>query len=139
MSGLTRVRKFHQDDAHIFCAAADVRSEMIASLDFLTTFYKRLGFERFYFTLSTRPSDGSRLGSDELWNTAEASLKEALNEVVGSSWTVREGEGAFYGPKIDVMIEDAIQRQVSSAEQWAKKNRLSFASILFDSLPFFWS
>jgi len=107
LSGLTRVRRFCQDDAHIFCAPEQLAEEVMQSLDFLEYIYGIFGFT-FELNLSTRPE--MRLGSDELWDSAEKALEDALNKF-GKPWTLNPGDGAFYGPKIDIKVFDALKRQ----------------------------
>jgi len=106
LSGLTRVRRFQQDDAHIFCREDQIRDEVSAALDFVFDIYDLFGFE-FSLSLSTRPKKA--LGSEELWARAEDQLKQALDES-GRKWTVNKGDGAFYGPKIDIQLKDALGR-----------------------------
>jgi threonyl-tRNA synthetase len=159
LTGLTRVRRFQQDDAHIFCRFDQIKQEMDGALDFLKYVYNILGF-KFYLKLSTRPENG--LGDKQTWDVAEARLAEALNEfcnipvgkpdpfskdgaaftfdgtigdlkklkrlsdkqakdgadAVGGwtglkhdAWEVNPGDGAFYGPKIDIVVEDALKRR----------------------------
>ena len=112
LSGLTRVRKFQQDDTHIFCAPKDVKSEIHGLFDFMTYVYGLFGFP-FKLNLSTRPE--GYMGKLEEWDAAEAQLKEALTEFRGNDWILNEGDGAFYGPKIDVTISDALQREFQCA------------------------
>eukprot|EP01071_Lankesteria_metandrocarpae_P006975 Lankesteria_metandrocarpae@DN4541_c0_g1_i1.p1 len=106
LSGLTRVRRFMQDDAHIFARIDQVKDEVADALDFLLFIYKVLGFQM-DLKLSTRPKKA--LGDVSLWKVAEESLASALDES-GLPWTYNKGDGAFYGPKIDVRLQDAIQR-----------------------------
>ncbi|XP_055489666.1 threonine--tRNA ligase 1, cytoplasmic [Leucoraja erinacea] len=106
LTGLTRVRRFQQDDAHIFCTMEQIESEMKGCLDFLRAVYDIFGFT-FKLELSTRPE--KFLGDVEVWNTAEKQLENSLNEF-GEKWTLNPGDGAFYGPKIDIKIKDAIGR-----------------------------
>jgi threonyl-tRNA synthetase len=106
LSGLTRVRRFQQDDAHIFCTVEQIQEEILAVLDFLEHVYGILGFE-FKFELSTRPEGA--LGEKELWDKAEAALADALNRS-GHPWKENPGDGAFYGPKIDIKVSDALKR-----------------------------
>lgn len=106
LSGLTRVRRFCQDDAHIFCSTEQLMTEVLQSLDFLNYIYGIFGF-KFELELSTRPEE--RLGSDQLWDEAEAALEQALNKF-GMPWKINAGDGAFYGPKIDVKVYDALKR-----------------------------
>ena len=105
--GLTRVRTFCQDDAHIYCAPEQIKAEMAAFLALLKEVYDTFGFEGMRVALSTRPE--KRLGSDEIWDTGEAALGEALDEA-GMPYTLNPGEGAFYGPKIEFQILDALKR-----------------------------
>lgn len=106
LSGLTRVRRFQQDDAHIFCTVEQIQEEILGVLDFLQHIYGVLGFE-FKFELSTRPAEA--LGDKELWDKAEAALADALNKS-GHPWKENPGDGAFYGPKIDIKVSDALKR-----------------------------
>ncbi|KAF6833357.1 threonyl-tRNA synthetase [Colletotrichum plurivorum] len=105
LSGLTRVRRFHQDDGHIFCRPIQIREEVFKTLDFMKTVYGALGLDYFDFALSTRPAD-HYIGTDAEWERAESQLRGAL-EQAGLKYTIKEGDGAFYGPKIDVMIHDS--------------------------------
>jgi len=107
LSGLTRVRRFQQDDAHIFCAPDQIQQEVTSQLEFLEYIYKIFGFEYDLF-LSTRPEKA--LGSVELWDQAEKALAESLDKF-GKPWKINPGDGAFYGPKIDIKLYDAIKRQ----------------------------
>ncbi|VVT53527.1 uncharacterized protein SAPINGB_P003618 [Magnusiomyces paraingens] len=106
LSGLTRVRRFQQDDAHIFCRQDQIETEIIGVFDFLQKVYGIFGFE-FKMELSTRPE--KYVGDIETWNDAEAKLTNALNSF-GRKWEINPGDGAFYGPKIDIMISDALKR-----------------------------
>ncbi|XP_036623185.1 threonine--tRNA ligase, mitochondrial [Trichosurus vulpecula] len=106
LGGLTRLRRFQQDDAHIFCAPDQLESEIQGCLDFLRSVYMVLGFS-FHLVLSTKPS--SFLGEPYLWDQAEQILQQALDEF-GEPWELNPGDGAFYGPKIDVHIQDALGR-----------------------------
>jgi threonyl-tRNA synthetase len=105
--GLTRVRTFCQDDAHIFCTPEQIKTEMASFLALLKEVYDTFGFEGMRVALSTRPE--KRLGSDEIWDAAERALGEALDEA-GMPYTLNPGEGAFYGPKIEFQILDALKR-----------------------------
>jgi threonyl-tRNA synthetase len=107
--GLLRTRGFTQDDAHIFCEPSQIVPELVSLLDFVLRVLRTFGFEQFEAELSTRPEDKS-VGSDEDWEKATAALHEALRES-GLPYTVAEGEGAFYGPKIDIHLHDAIGRR----------------------------
>jgi threonyl-tRNA synthetase len=106
LSGLTRVRRFQQDDAHIFCMPSQIMTEVLGVLDFLDHVYGIFGFQ-FELDLSTRPAD--KLGDDSMWDQAEAALAEALNKF-GKPWKENPGDGAFYGPKIDIKVFDALKR-----------------------------
>lgn len=106
LSGLTRVRRFQQDDAHIFCTQDQIEQEIENIFDFLKYIYGVFGFE-FKMELSTRPE--KYVGDLETWNSAESKLEAALNKW-GGNWELNPGDGAFYGPKIDIMISDALRR-----------------------------
>lgn len=103
LSGLTRVRKFHQDDGHIFCRHDQVQQEIQSCLKMLHNVYSVFGLSDYRLTLSTRPEQ--YIGTEQLWDQAEADLASALDST-GKPWTRNEGDGAFYGPKIDVMVRD---------------------------------
>ncbi|KAL3288603.1 hypothetical protein HHI36_003040 [Cryptolaemus montrouzieri] len=107
LTGLTRVRRFQQDDAHIFCTPEQIKEEIKNALDFLKHVYSIFGFS-FNLVLSTRPE--KYLGEIEMWNQAEKALSESLDNF-GAPWTLNPGDGAFYGPKIDITVTDAIKRQ----------------------------
>ena len=112
LTGLTRVRRFQQDDSHIFCTEDQVKAEIHGLFDFLRTVYGLLGFS-FKLKLSTRPQD-KFVGDVDTWDRAEAQLREALDEFAaadGSAWELNPGDGAFYGPKIDITISDALRRE----------------------------
>lgn len=106
LSGLTRVRRFQQDDAHIFCRQDQIEDEITGVFDFLQTVYGIFGFE-FKMELSTRPE--KYVGDIKTWDDAETKLTNALNNF-GKKWEINPGDGAFYGPKIDIMISDALKR-----------------------------
>ncbi|KAG0003909.1 threonyl-tRNA synthetase [Entomortierella chlamydospora] len=106
LTGLTRVRRFQQDDAHLFCRLDQLGDEMDATLDFLQHVYGIFGFE-FSLALSTRPE--KFLGAIADWDTAEKHLTDALNRF-GRPWTINPEDGAFYGPKIDILIRDSLRR-----------------------------
>ncbi|NXD38232.1 SYTC2 ligase, partial [Copsychus sechellarum] len=106
LSGLTRVRRFQQDDAHIFCTMEQIEEEIKGCLDFLKSVYAVFGFT-FQLHLSTRPEN--YLGDSEIWDHAEKQLQNSLNNF-GEQWSLNPGDGAFYGPKIDIKIKDAIGR-----------------------------
>jgi threonyl-tRNA synthetase len=107
LHGLMRVRGFVQDDAHIFCTEAQITSEVTAFNELLLAVYRDFGFNDVAVKLSLRPA--KRAGSDDVWDRAEAGLREALS-AAGMSWDELPGEGAFYGPKIEYHIKDAIGR-----------------------------
>ncbi|KAL2256598.1 hypothetical protein VTK26DRAFT_1424 [Humicola hyalothermophila] len=104
LSGLTRVRRFHQDDGHIFCRPLQIEDEIRKTLEFVDRTYRVLGLGPYRLALSTRPEQ--YMGSLEDWAQAEGSLRRALDKS-GTDWTVKEGDGAFYGPKIDVILKDS--------------------------------
>ncbi|KAM3165473.1 Threonyl-tRNA synthetase [Lachancea thermotolerans] len=106
LTGLTRVRRFQQDDAHIFCAQNQIEQEIENCFSFLQYVYGVFGFE-FKMELSTRPE--KFVGEIETWNNAEAKLESALRKW-GGNWELNPGDGAFYGPKIDIKISDALRR-----------------------------
>ena len=103
-----RVRGFTQDDAHIFCLPEQLQDEIVAVLDLTETILSRFGFDKYDIMLSTRPEKA--VGSDEIWDAATVALEGAL-KAKGWEYNVDEGGGAFYGPKIDLKIRDAIGRQ----------------------------
>ena len=105
--GLTRVRTFCQDDAHIFCRMNQIQSEIAELMVFLNEVYSELGMSDYRIYLSTRPE--KRMGLDEVWDEAEGALKKAL-ESLNISFEINEGDGAFYGPKLDIMFVDALKR-----------------------------
>jgi len=107
LHGLVRVRRFQQDDAHIFCRHDQIKDEVSGALEFLLYTYKVFGLES-SFVLSTRPKKA--IGSREVWDKAEAALEQALNEC-GLPWKLNPGDGAFYGPKIDIKVKDALGRR----------------------------
>ncbi|KAL0479952.1 threonyl tRS [Acrasis kona] len=110
LSGLTRVRRFHQDDAHIFCTRDQVSEEIRSCIDFIKFVYEKVFDFQLEFKLSTRPFE-KFVGEIELWNQAENSLKECLDFYCGpKGYTINEGDGAFYGPKIDVVVKDCLDR-----------------------------
>ena len=108
MHGLMRVRGFVQDDAHIFCTEDQIEAETASFLELLSTVYRDLGFEKFDIKLSTRPE--VRVGSDAIWDKAETALAQAI-EKAGYPYEVNPGDGAFYGPKLDFKLTDAIGRE----------------------------
>ena len=108
MHGLMRVRAFTQDDGHIFCTEDQIESETGLFIEFLSNLYNDLGFKNFDIKLSTRPE--MRVGSDEIWDKAEESLEAAIKNL-GYPYRIDEGDGAFYGPKLDFVLTDAIGRE----------------------------
>ncbi len=107
MHGLTRVRTFCQDDAHIFCTIEQMQPEIKSFMELLTEIYNLLGMNEFKIFLSTRPE--KRMGSDEVWDKAEGALKKALEDLK-LPYEINAGDGAFYGPKLDIMFVDALKR-----------------------------
>lgn len=106
LHGLTRVRMFTQDDAHLFMTPEQIQDEVLATIDFISYVYGIFGFE-YHVELSTRPEKS--IGSDEVWEAATNALRNAL-DAKGMSYKVNEGDGAFYGPKIDFHIRDSLKR-----------------------------
>ncbi|MEM9124843.1 MAG: threonine--tRNA ligase [Pseudomonadota bacterium] len=107
LHGLLRVRSFTQDDAHIYCTPEQLTDECLKVNDLILSIYKDFGFEDVHVKLSTRPDN--RIGSDESWDLSEGALKTALDRA-GMNYTIFEGEGAFYGPKLEYVLRDAIGR-----------------------------
>ncbi|MCL4150690.1 UNVERIFIED_CONTAM: hypothetical protein GTU68_005831 [Idotea baltica] len=107
LHGIMRVRGFTQDDGHIFCREDQVEEETAIYIDFLSSIYKDLGFENFRVKFSDRPD--TRAGSDEIWDKAEAALLSATRKA-GIEPEINPGEGAFYGPKLEFVLTDAIGR-----------------------------
>lgn len=108
LHGLLRVRGFTQDDAHIFCTSEQLKDEIKKVVDFVFSSMKDFGFNDVAIELSTRP--GESIGSDEDWRRATSALEESLKEK-NLSFQLNEGEGAFYGPKIDIKLKDALKRK----------------------------
>ena len=108
MHGLMRVRGFTQDDGHIFCTEEQIETETKLFIELLSSTYKDLGFEKFDIKLSTRPE--TRVGSDEVWDKAENALESAIKKL-DLPYEIEEGDGAFYGPKLDFVLTDAIGRE----------------------------
>ena len=108
LHGLMRVRAFTQDDGHIFCTEEQIKEETKSFIELLSLIYSELGFKEFEIKLSTRPE--VRVGSDEVWDKAELALKEAINNL-DLKYEISEGEGAFYGPKLDFVLTDALDRE----------------------------
>jgi threonyl-tRNA synthetase len=102
-----RVRGFTQDDAHIFCTEDQIQQECAKFIDFLAGVYRELGFPEFEIRFATRPE--KRVGSDESWDYVEGALENAI-KAVGREYTLEPGDGAFYGPKLDFYLTDAIGR-----------------------------
>lgn len=109
LSGLTRVRRFHQDDGHIFCTLNHLEDEIMKNLKLIELIYTKFGLGDFKLLLSTRPKDHQFIGNDKDWETAEDSLKSILNKM-NKPWEVSEGDGAFYGPKIDIILKDKFDK-----------------------------
>ena len=107
LAGLTRVRTFCQDDAHIFLALDQIQEEIAKTMKMILTAYEMFDFKKVRINLSTRPEKKS--GSDEEWDIAESALEDALKES-GLEFHIKEGDGAFYGPKIDIDVADALNR-----------------------------
>ena len=108
LTGLTRVRRFQQDDAHIYCTEAQIEQEVLGALDFMKHVYDIFGMT-YKLELSTRPAKA--LGEIAVWDRAEAALERAMNTFAGKgNWKINAGDGAFYGPKIDIKVMDAMDR-----------------------------
>jgi threonyl-tRNA synthetase len=108
LSGLTRVRRFQQDDAHIYCREDQIESEVVATLEFMKDVYDTFGMT-YTLELSTMPTKA--LGDVAVWERAEAALANAMDIFIGrGNWRVNPGDGAFYGPKIDIKVMDAMER-----------------------------
>ncbi len=107
LHGLFRARGFTQDDAHVYCTPEQIEAEVLDCLDMLRVVYKTLGFDEVRLYLSTRPKD--RMGAEDLWDRAEAALSSALRRG-DHAYTVNAGDGAFYGPKIDIHLTDSLGR-----------------------------
>ncbi|QRW25812.1 threonyl-tRNA synthetase [Rhizoctonia solani] len=112
LTGLTRVRRFVQDDTHVFCMPSQIEQEIEAIFEFFKRVYGIFGFT-FKMELSTRPE--KYLGNIETWNTAEKQLQAVLDRVQPGNWELNPGDGAFYGPKIDITIQDALKRSYQCA------------------------
>ncbi len=113
LSGLTRVRRFHQDDGHIFCRPSQVGEEISKTLDFVRLTYEIFNLGPYRLALSTRPKD-HYIGTEEEWDNAEEALRKAL-DTSGQIWSVNEGDGAFYGPKIDIILKDSDRKEHQTA------------------------
>jgi threonyl-tRNA synthetase len=113
LSGLTRVRRFHQDDGHIFCRPSQIEQEIRRTLDFVRETYETFKLGPYRLVLSTRPEE-HYIGTLEEWDQAESALKSALDHA-GQSWTLNEGDGAFYGPKIDIILKDSDGKEHQTA------------------------
>jgi len=112
LTGLTRVRRFVQDDTHVFCMPSQIEDEISALFDFMQHVYGLFGCE-FRLELSTRPEN--YLGTLETWDAAEDQLKKSLEKHYSGNWDLNPGDGAFYGPKIDITIRDALRRSFQCA------------------------
>lgn len=109
LSGLMRVREFTQDDAHIFCTEEQLEAEVVKILRFIKDIYAKFGFDKISMKLATRKDSEFRIGSDEIWDKAEGALKHAL-DANGIEYEIAPGDAAFYGPKIDNYLKDALGR-----------------------------
>jgi threonyl-tRNA synthetase len=110
LGGLTRVRQFAQDDAHIYLAESQITDEVLRIVDLMKTVYGAFGLE-FSLRFATRPAKlEDRLGTDALWDKAEGTLRDALDRI-GLPWELNPGDGAFYGPKIDFVVTDSLGRK----------------------------
>jgi threonyl-tRNA synthetase len=107
LHGIMRVRAFTQDDAHIFCTEAQIAAETVRFVELLSSIYRDFGFAEFRVKFSDRPA--RRAGSDAVWDQAEGALKEACR-IAGVDYVLNPGEGAFYGPKLEFVLRDAIGR-----------------------------
>jgi threonyl-tRNA synthetase len=107
LHGIMRVRGFTQDDAHIFCTEEQIEGECARFIEFLADIYRDIGFDRFEIAFATRPE--KRVGSDESWDYVEGALEAAIR-ATGNAYRLEEGDGAFYGPKLDFYLTDAIGR-----------------------------
>jgi len=130
LSGLTRVRRFHQDDGHIFCRPSQIKEEIAKTLDFVRLTYGVLGLGPYRLVLSTRPEQ--YMGSEADWAQAEGALRTALTES-GHDFTINEGDGAFYGPKIDIILQDSDGKEHQTATvqldfQLPKRFNLEYAA-----------
>ena len=110
LAGLMRVREFTQDDAHIFCTEDQFEAEVEKILSFVKDIYGKFGFKEISMKLATRKESEFRIGSDEIWDKAEAGLQHAL-DVNNIKYEIAEGDAAFYGPKIDIYLRDSLGRQ----------------------------
>ncbi len=108
LHGLLRVREFRQDDAHVFCSPEQLEAEIVKIIEYTTDVYKHFGFENYELFLATRPPKKA-IGSDEVWEKSTVALEGAMRKL-NLKWGVKEGEGAFYGPKIEFNVKDALGR-----------------------------
>jgi threonyl-tRNA synthetase len=120
-----------QDDAHIFCLEDQIKDEIRGVLDLTEEILGQFGFRRYEVNLSTRPEKS--VGSDDIWEKATIALKDALDDK-GWGYTIDEGGGAFYGPKIDLKIEDALGRKWQCSTVQVRNIFLQIKSIFLDSL-----
>jgi threonyl-tRNA synthetase len=107
LHGIMRVRGFTQDDAHIFCTESQIQEEVTSCIKMVYDTYQTFGFDNIVVKLSTRPE--KRVGSDEIWDQSEEALKQSL-EAMDIAYEIQEGEGAFYGPKIEFTLHDCLDR-----------------------------
>lgn len=131
LSGLTRVRRFHQDDGHIFCRPSQITQEISDTLSFVSMVYKTFSLGPFKLVLSTRPRD-HYIGTTEEWDRAESQLRTAL-DASGRQWEINVGDGAFYGPKIDIILKDSDGKEHQTATiqldfQLPQRFQLSYAA-----------
>jgi threonyl-tRNA synthetase len=108
MHGLTRVRSFAQDDAHVFCTPDQIQQEVSTVIAMIAAMHRDFGFHETRIYLSTRPANS--IGDDAMWEKAESTLRQCI-ETAGLTYTVNPGDGAFYGPKIDFCVLDAVKRE----------------------------
>ncbi|KAE8720283.1 Threonine--tRNA ligase [Hibiscus syriacus] len=134
LHGLFRVRGFTQDDAHIFCLEDQIKDEIRGVLDLTEEILLQFGFSKYEVNLSTRPEKA--VGDDDIWEKATVALKDALDDK-GWSYQIDEGGGAFYGPKIDLKIEDALGRKWQCSTIQASLDSSLFSAFLLDSPPIF--
>ncbi|TFY75349.1 hypothetical protein EWM64_g8663 [Hericium alpestre] len=127
LTGLTRVRRFVQDDTHVFCMPAQLEDEISALFDFMQHTYGLFGFD-FSLELSTRPDN--YLGTIETWDAAEEQLRTALDRQYPGKWELNPGDGAFYGPKIDITIRDALRRSWMGSRLWLESDPVWWRNLL---------
>jgi len=135
LHGLMRVRAFTQDDAHVFCTEDQLIEESVAITRLILDIYRDFGFEDVRIKFSDRPAQ--RVGSDDIWDRSEAALKKAV-VAAGLEYSLNPGEGAFYGPKLEFVLRDAIDaiavRYVTSRSQHAWSSRASYVAKIVKSM-----